>query len=219
MAPLWILFAAASFVLVGALMVAWESLRGGGARLSPRALSSALYYFVNQGLIAPLLAAGFVMLDEAIDPMAETRTWSAAQIVVAILFFEAVTYAIHRLAHNVRFLYRLHRVHHEGKDLHWMDAFRQHPIEYVLFQGLGNLPAVILFGAAGHVSLWINVALRLVTAWLHARGPVSLGPMEYLLTSPSMHHVHHGRGARHNYGGVLSIFDWIGRTARRPALT
>jgi sterol desaturase/sphingolipid hydroxylase (fatty acid hydroxylase superfamily) len=215
MAPRWILFAVASLVLIGALMIAWESLRAGGARLSRRAMSSALLYFVNQGLIAPLLAAGFVAIDQAIDPMGLSTTWSVTQIVMALLFFESITYALHRLAHHVPLLYRFHRVHHQGKDLHWLDAFRQHPVEFALFQGLGNLPAVILFGAAGHVSLWINVALRLVTAWLHARGPVSLGPLEYVLTSPSMHHAHHERRARTNYGGVLSIFDWMGGTARR----
>src|SRR5262249_6108116 len=161
--------------------------------------SSAALYLVNQGLITPLLAAGFAVLDRAIDPFPISRTWSVGQIVAAVLFFEGITYGLHRAAHRVPLLYRLHPVPPHGEDLHWLDAFRQHPLEFALFQGLGNLPAVILFGAAGHVSLWINVGFRLVTAWLHARGPVSLGPLEYVLTSPTMHHAHHEGHARHNY--------------------
>jgi len=213
MAPPWILFAISSLVFIGALMIAWERLRAGGAP-SPRAASSAALYLVNQGVLAPLLAASFAAIEGALHPSGRPRTaWSASQIVIAVLFFEAVTYALHRLAHRSRWLYRFHRVHHEGADLHWLDAFRQHPVEFALFQGLGNLPAVLLFGTAGHVSLWINVGLRLVTAWLHARGPVGLGRLEYLLTSPSMHHAHHEGRVIRNYGGMLSVFDWLFGTA------
>jgi sterol desaturase/sphingolipid hydroxylase (fatty acid hydroxylase superfamily) len=215
MAPAWLVFAVSSLVFIGALMITWERLRAGAAP-SPRAASSAALYLVNQGCLAPLLAAGFAAVDRFIDPAGTSRgTWSVWQIALAVLSFEAVTYAIHRLAHRTRWLYRFHRVHHEGADLCWLDAFRQHPVEFVLFQGLGNLPAVILFGAAGHVSLWINVGLRLVTAWLHARGPVSLGPLEHVLTSPRMHHAHHARRAPCNYGGVLSVFDALLGTRQR----
>ena len=168
---------------------------------------------MNQGLLAPVIALGLAKIGAVIDPEWVGTRWSAGEIAVGFVGFEAVTYGIHRLAHRVRPLYRLHRVHHQGGDLSWVDAFRQHPIEFLLFQGLGNLPAVILFGAAGHVSLWLNVGLRLWTAWLHARGPVRLGPLERVLTSPSMHHLHHRRRVSSNYGGVLSVFDWLGGTA------
>ncbi|MFT3770107.1 MAG: sterol desaturase family protein [Minicystis sp.] len=220
MAASWIAFAVTSFLLIGALATGWERLRAGPPERPagrPHRASSAGLYFVNQGVLAPILAVGLAKIGAVMHPDRLGTHWSAAEIAIGFLCFEAVTYGIHRLAHRVRWLYRFHRVHHEGEELGWLDAFRQHPVEFLLFQGLGNLPAVILFGPAGHVSLWLNVGLRFWTAWLHARGPVRLGILERVLTSPAMHHAHHERrvGSRaSNYGGILSIFDWLGGTAR-----
>lgn len=212
MAVTWLVFAVTSYLLIGALAIAWEHLRAEPGPLAAKAPSVALY-FVNQGLLAPLLAVGLAKIGAALHPERAGTSWSAGELAIGFLAFEAVTYGIHRLAHRVRWLYRFHRVHHDSHDLSWVDAFRQHPIEFLLFQGLGNLPAVLLFGPAGHVSLWLNVGLRLWTAWLHARGPVRLGPLERVFTSPAMHHRHHHRRAASNYGGILSIFDWLGGTA------
>jgi len=127
------------------------------------------------------------------------------------------------LVHRIPWLFRMHRVHHASRELGWLDAFHQHPLEFFLFQLLGNLPAVLLFGRAGAISLWLNVGLRLWTAWLHAKAPIQLGLLEYLFTSPRMHHRHHAVSVRGsgrpkqtaNYGGLLSGFDWLFGTARR----
>lgn len=225
MAVGWLVFAVSSYLLIGALAMGWELLRTAPApqaseRRTAAQPSSVALYFVNQGLIAPALAVVLARIGAAVHPDRLGATPRFAQIAVSLVAFEAVTYALHRLAHRVPCLFRFHRVHHEASDLCWLDAFRQHPIEFALFQGLGNLPSVILFGPVGHLSLWLNVALRLWTAWLHARGPVSLGPLESVLTSPAMHHAHHRKRAPGtsaprgvNYGGMLSVFDWMGGTA------
>lgn len=212
----WFFFAVTSLLFIGALSTAWEH-----ARATPipneRAASSVALYLVNQGMLAPLIAVGLAIVGEWAHPEGARGGWRAGEIAIGMVAFEAVTYALHRLHHRVPLFYRLHRLHHEGDEIGWLDAFRQHPIEFALFQALGNLPAVLLFGPAGHITLWLNVGLRIWTAWLHARGPVSLGPLERVLTSPAMHHEHHRRGGRgRNFGGILSIFDWLGGTAARP---
>jgi sterol desaturase/sphingolipid hydroxylase (fatty acid hydroxylase superfamily) len=61
----------------------------------------------------------------------------------------------------------------------------------------------------------MNVLFRFWTAWLHARRPVSLGPLEYVFTSPAMHHLHHEQRGARNYGGMFSIFDWLGKSAAK----
>jgi sterol desaturase/sphingolipid hydroxylase (fatty acid hydroxylase superfamily) len=214
---LWLFFAATSLVLIGALAALWERDRAAPAP-GARTGSSAALYLVNQGILAPLLALGLAALGAAVHPERDAAGWSVPEVAFGLVAFEAVTGLVHRLHHRVPWLYRLHRVHHEGEEIGWLDAFRQHPLEFVLFQGLGNLPAVLLFGPAGHLTLWLNVGLRLWTAWLHARGPVALGPLEYVFTSPAMHHEHHRRGVpTRNFGGILSVFDWLGGTAARPA--
>ncbi|NUP10545.1 MAG: sterol desaturase family protein [Polyangiaceae bacterium] len=216
----WLAFTTASFVLIGALSLAWELARsrlGTGRRhrsgRMPSSKSVALY-FVNHGALAPAIGVLLSAVGAIAHPNAGNSPWRAWQIVVAFVCFEGVSYLVHRALHASSRLYGFHRVHHDHDALHALDAFRQHPVEFFLFQFLGNLPAVLAFGPAGYVSLWLNLGLRLWTAWLHARGPVRFGPFEYVLTSPAMHHMHHGDGRRIvNYGGILSVFDWIGATA------
>lgn len=221
----WSIFALMSFLLVGAVCMAWEWLASPSANdaRSPRAASGALY-LLNQGLLAPSIAVALTALGGLIHPHPPQASWKLWQLPVAFIAFEAVSYGIHRLLHEIPWLFRMHRVHHTSRELGWMDAFRQHPLEFFLFQFLGNLPAVLLFGRAGQLSLWLNVGLRLWTAWLHAKAPIALGPLEYVLTSPRMHHQHHRtrprRGPREraetvNYGGLLSGFDWLFGSARR----
>lgn len=221
----WVAFALASFVLIGALSAAWERIRGARPEPVGRArLGAVVLYFANQGILVPLIGAGLSWLGLLVHPERLGSSWRAHELAVGFLCFEAVTYALHRLSHRIPWLVRLHRIHHASKDIDWLDAFRQHPVEFFLFQTLGNLPAVLLFGTAGQFSLWVNVGLRFLTAWLHARGELSLGPLEYVLTSPEMHHRHHGKCGREerrrprrarNYGGVLSVFDWLGGTVSR----
>ena len=99
----------------------------------------------------------------------------------------------------------------------------QHPLEFVLFQFLGNLPAA-LFSVARDSSRLAECRLSAVDRLAPRAGPIRLGPLEYVLTSPRMHHRHH-RAVRDgsqpqrlqtvNYGGLLSGFDWPFGTARR----
>ena len=53
--------------------------------------------------------------------------------------------------------------------------------------------------------------------FLHTEAKISLGPLEWLLNSPSHHRVHHGRNEAYldrNYGGVLIVFDRLFGTFR-----
>ena len=48
--------------------------------------------------------------------------------------------------------------------------------------------------------------------WIHTELVGKLGPLEWILNTPSHHRVHHGRNAYcldKNYGGTLIIFDRI----------
>lgn len=46
--------------------------------------------------------------------------------------------------------------------------------------------------------------------WIHTEIVSTLGPLEYILNTPSHHRVHHGRNPKYidkNFGGVLIIWD------------
>ena len=49
---------------------------------------------------------------------------------------------------------------------------------------------------------------------------MSFGPLDHVFMSARMHQIHHSAEIHHrdkNFGGTMSLFDWIFGTAYRPA--
>jgi sterol desaturase/sphingolipid hydroxylase (fatty acid hydroxylase superfamily) len=68
--------------------------------------------------------------------------------------------------------------------------------------------------------VFIGVFAAFMDQILHSELPLSLGPLDYIFMSARMHQIHHSAEFRHrdkNFGGTLSVFDWIFGTAYRPA--
>ena len=69
------------------------------------------------------------------------------------------------------------------------------------------------FFAAGYPGevLFSVVSLNLIYQfWVHTEHIRKLGPLEWLLVTPSNHRVHHGRNEQYidrNYGGVFIVWD------------
>ena len=82
--------------------------------------------------------AGFALL-----PRLTSIVW--VQIVVAVVFLDFLTYALHRAYHRVPFFWRFHVVHHTDLDLDVSSASRFHTGE-VLFSSIAKLGAVTVLG-------------------------------------------------------------------------
>lgn len=129
----------------------------------------------------------------------------------ALLFVgeELAYYAYHRAAHRVRWFWATHSVHHSPNDLTLATALR--------LGWTGRLTGTALFFAP---LVWLGfpplavagllAANLLYQFWLHATWIPKLGPLEWVLNTPSHHRVHHGSNPEYldcNYGGVLIVFD------------
>src|SRR5690606_31238042 len=114
----------------------------------------------------------------------------------------------HRASHRISFLWAAHVVHHQSEDYNLAVALRQ-----AWFTSLSswvlNLPLAFL----GVPPLVYGVCAALNTLyqfWIHTRLVGKLGPLEWVLNTPSHHRVHHGIDAPYldtNYGGVFIVFD------------
>ena len=117
-------------------------------------------------------------------------------------------YVFHRVHHEVRFFWAAHVNHHSSRHYNLSTALRQSwttpltgPIFWVPLALLGFHPAMILTAQA--VSL-------IYQFWLHTEWIGRLGPLEWVLNTPSHHRVHHGRNVEYldrNYGGILIVWD------------
>jgi sterol desaturase/sphingolipid hydroxylase (fatty acid hydroxylase superfamily) len=117
-------------------------------------------------------------------------------------------YWFHRFHHEVRFLWAAHVNHHSSRHFNLSTALRQSwttpftgPIFWVPLALLGFHPFMILTAQA---------ASLIYQFWIHTELIGRLGPLEWVLNTPSHHRVHHGRNPRYidkNHGGTLIVWD------------
>ncbi|XP_056142755.1 alkylglycerol monooxygenase [Lampris incognitus] len=116
-------------------------------------------------------------------------------------------YWVHRFAHEVAVLWAAHQVHHSSEYYNLSTALRQ-SVTQQLSSWMFYLPmALAVPPAVFAVHLQLNLLYQF---WIHTELIRDLGPLEWILNTPSHHRVHHGRNLYcidKNYGGVLIIWD------------
>jgi len=125
----------------------------------------------------------------------------------ALLAYDFSYYWFHRISHEVNLFWAAHVAHHQSEDYNLGTALRQSGsgligfIFYLPWLYIG-IPAEILF-ASGAFNL-------IYQFWVHTQHVSRIGPLEYVLVTPSNHRVHHAQNKIYidrNYGGILCIWD------------
>ncbi len=128
---------------------------------------------------------------------------------LAGLAYDFSYYWFHRISHEANLFWAAHVVHHQSEDYNLGTALRQSGsgvfgfIFYLPWLVLG-IPLEILLAAGA-----INLVYQF---WVHTQHINRLGPLEWVLITPSNHRVHHAQNAIYidrNYGGMLVIWDRI----------
>ena len=132
--------------------------------------------------------------------------WGVALLFVGV---ELCYYWSHRAMHMVRWMWTSHAVHHSPNEIHLASAYRLAITD--LFSG-GWLFYVPLYVGGFHpLAVAAMLAVNLFYQfWLHTDVVGKLGPLEWVLNTPSHHRVHHGANEVYldrNYGGILIIWD------------
>jgi len=177
-----------------------------------RAFFASLADALGRRLIISIIGTGIgaavlnVVWEHRASTMPMDSPWSWALLFVGQEF---CYYWMHRADHRIRWLWATHAVHHSPNQFNLSAAYRlgwTAPLSgaAVFFAPLvwmGFTPVVVL------AALAINLLYQF---WIHTELIGRLGPLEWLLNTPSHHRVHHGRNACYldrNFGGVLIVFD------------
>jgi sterol desaturase/sphingolipid hydroxylase (fatty acid hydroxylase superfamily) len=135
------------------------------------------------------------------------------ELLIALAMFDFVAqYGTHYLLHHVRWMWRLHLVHHADTHVDATSGFRHHPGDAIT-RSMGTLVAVIIFG----IPFSYFFLYRLITIFFgyvtHANFhlPDSLDRIiGCVFVTPNMHKFHHHHEAPwtdSNFGNVFSIWD------------
>ncbi|NVB83731.1 MAG: sterol desaturase family protein [Kofleriaceae bacterium] len=216
-----VLYAIPAFIALIVLEVLWAR-RAGGADVVGYELRDTTAS-LSMGLANVIVSAGaklvsipfFALLYEhrIADLGQPAMAWSWLVLLVAEDF---CYYWFHRTHHEVRLLWAAHVNHHSSQHYNLSTALRQAlltpltgPIFWAPLPLLGFPPWMVLTAQAWSL---------LYQFWLHTEAIRNLGPLEYVLNTPSHHRVHHGKNVRYldrNHGGIFIVWDRLFGTFER----
>jgi len=132
---------------------------------------------------------------------------SPAVWLVAFVAYDLGYYFSHRYGHEWRILWASHVVHHSSEEYNLSTALRQTSTGWL--NGFFYLPLYVI-GIPVDIMVTVGSLNLIYQFWVHTQHIGKLGPLEWLLVTPSNHRVHHARNPRYvdrNYGGVFIIWD------------
>jgi sterol desaturase/sphingolipid hydroxylase (fatty acid hydroxylase superfamily) len=147
---------------------------------------------------------------------------TAGSIAVLFVCQEFCYYWFHRCSHRIRLLWAHHAVHHSSNGFNLSAAYRFGWVGRLIGTTAFFVPLIWLGFPPRAVFLTLNLNL-LYQFWIHNDWTPRLGPLEWVLNTPSHHRVHHAANPDYRYkkyGGVLIVFDRLFGTfaAERPGV-
>ncbi len=193
--------------------------------LRPEWRTDLAYYFVGHILVQFILIA-VTASTTTMDALIASDTVKTAiqswpiwlQFILAVFVADVFQAGLHRIYHNVPFLWRFHAVHHSSRHMDWLAGSRIHLIEILLTRTAVLTPLVVLgFSAPAINGYVILVGVQAVLA--HANLRINFGWLEYVLVTPRYHHWHHARHVDYmdvNYAIHLPLVDMLMGSFKRP---
>ena len=167
----------------------------------------ALGRLATDALFAALVLAAYVAAYEVrlFDiPMDRWESWVA-------LFFavEFAYYWLHRMSHEIRWMWAQHSVHHSARQITLSVAYRLGWTNIISGPWLFLIP--VCWIGFDPLSVVLMFAANLLYQFLlHTEAVPKLGWLEYVFNTPAHHRLHHSVNPEYldrNHGGVLIIWD------------
>lgn len=152
---------------------------------------------------------GGTILDAIAGFGAITAGADGLRIAATLVLAEVAGYAVHRVMHRVPWLWRFHAVHHAPVHLDWLEAWRQHPVDFVIHGVVVGLPGALL-GASLADFAAVVLLRKTYTTFLHANLRWRLRGLERYVATPDYHALHHSHALAdrdRNFAGMLPVLD------------
>lgn len=114
----------------------------------------------------------------------------------------------HRLSHHIRILWAAHVNHHSSVNYNLAVALRQSWTE--LFYKYTFWLWLPILGFEPLMIMTMMGFSLIYQFWVHTKTIKTLGPLEWVLNTPSHHRVHHASNVRYldrNHAGILIVWD------------
>lgn len=134
-------------------------------------------------------------------------------IVLVLLVYDFIYYFTHRFVFHGNLLRKVHGLHHQARDISYIDALYVHPLETLigLMIYVVSITAVSLAMGGLHVvsACFAFVIWSQINTINHTKFNIDRFPfktVDYLTTKHSIHHKNMNMG---NYSSITPLFDWM----------
>lgn len=197
-----------------------------------RLLPAGLFVLTWGAFVPDMASRARLLLGLSISPQLPAVVPLGGLVVCVAVAQDFARYGMHRLFHQVPWLWSLHQFHHSAESLTTFTTFREHPLLLML----GNLasaavaalvatPALMLFPhllddrsdlVGGMLAFVVLKAAHLLG---HYHRPLSWGLLDHWIITPAVHAIHHSLNPRHhakNFGGFVTLWDRLFGTYHAP---
>lgn len=176
----------------------------------------------SQGLALPVqlvsIALGAWLADFVGFTLWPTEWNLWLQLLIALVFGEFFLYWIHRLTHEVDWLWRFHAMHHSAPRLYFLNAVRFHPVDIALSTFSPMIPLLIV-GADARVIALFGLVSAVHGLFQHANLVTRVGPLNWFFSMAELHRWHHSPDldeSNSNFGQNLIVWDIVFGTRFLP---
>ncbi len=142
---------------------------------------------------------------------AHLPVWVA--LLISVMLMDLIAqYFVHYLLHRIKWMWKLHMVHHSDTKVDATTGTRHHPGDYVLRE-LFALGAVVIIGAPISFYFFYRICTIFFTYATHANIALPRWldkPLSFIFITPNMHKFHHHferPWTDTNFGNIFSIWD------------
>lgn len=135
------------------------------------------------------------------------------ELLLALLVLDLIAqYTVHYLLHKVKWMWRLHLVHHSDTHVDATTGTRHHPLDFTIRETFAVF-AVLIMGMPVAFYLFYRILSVFFTYFTHANIKLPGNTdklLSYLFVTPDMHKFHHHYKlpwTDSNYGNMFSIWD------------
>ena len=154
-------------------------------------------------------AIGGALLDTLAQWRPRVEAPSGLRLAAVFVGAELAGYWAHRTMHRVPWLWKFHHVHHAPARVQWLDAWRQHPIDFVIHGVVVGLPGALLGASLSDLAA-VVLLRKTYTTFLHANVHWQLRALTRWIATPAWHNLHHSHDPRHydrNFAGMFPVLD------------
>lgn len=178
-------------------------------------LTFLLFTLVINVLFGIVTAGVFIWLDQShfgLLNWIDLPVW--AQLVLCVMALDFIAqYVAHYMLHKIKWLWKLHIVHHSDTQVDVTTGTRHHPLDYIVRETFA-LGAIVIMGMPVAYYLVYRLLSVFFTYFNHAN--ISLGKadkiLSYVVVTPDMHKFHHHfemPWTDTNFGNIFSFWDRI----------